>query len=118
MTWTAVAPGTAGNGIAIQLFTQAPTPSQPISITVAGSTIIIGLGTDGAGVANSTFATISAALNANAAAAALVTTTISGAFPNTLFKATYFGELQGILSGGGGSAFTFEINFEGIEVIR
>ena len=85
---------------------------------MAGSNITIGLGTDGAGVANSTFATIKAALDANAAVTALISTAISGGLPNTLFNYTYFGERRGILSGGGGSAFTFEINFEGIEVIR
>lgn len=72
ITWTAVAPGAAGNSITVALVNPG-TNTAALAVTVTGTAIVVSLETDGAAAAVSTAAEVMAAVQASAAASALVT---------------------------------------------
>ena len=69
--------GTAGNADSIQLIVPVA-PNVPLSVAVAGPAVQVTLATDGASVITSTLADVAAAVNSNAAAAALMGAIASG----------------------------------------
>ncbi len=69
ITWTARAPGTAGNAITVTLV--ASGTSTPLSVEVAGQSITVHLATDGGGQPMSTAAAVVAAVTAHAGASAI-----------------------------------------------
>jgi len=75
ITFTAVPPGAAGNGILI-VATVPAAINQPLTITVVARTITISLATDGGGGNASTVTQVAAAINANTQASQLVTATV------------------------------------------
>lgn len=103
LTITAVAAGTAGNGIVIQA--SAAGLNTPLSISVIGTDITVNLATDGAGFAISTFQEVADALNASAPAAALITASLSGTNPGEVMDPAIFGELGAVTQGGGTGSF-------------
>lgn len=78
LTWTAKDLGFAGNGISVALVDPAGN-NQAIAVNVADNNISVSLATDGAGAITSTAANIITAIEANAAANALVSVANTGA---------------------------------------
>lgn len=70
--WTAVTPGTGGNAITVALADPIGN-DQPLAITVTGAAISVSVATGPAGAIVSTAAEVAGAVNAHAAASALVT---------------------------------------------
>lgn len=77
VSFTAVTPGAAGNGIQI-VFANPGSADQPLSISVAGNTITVNLATDNSGNIKSTVDDIVAAINADSNANNLVTASGTG----------------------------------------
>jgi hypothetical protein len=75
--FVAVAPGVAGEAAQIAIVDPAGN-NQALSVTVVGSAVTVHLATDGSGNLTSTFAEIANAVNASAAAAAIMTATAFG----------------------------------------
>lgn len=74
ITWTAKAPGTGGNAISVALINPG-TNNAALAVTVATNDITVNLATDGSAAIASTAAEVLAAIEASAAASALVTVT-------------------------------------------
>lgn len=72
LTYTATAPGAAGNNISIK-YRDPGAPDAVLQVSVSGTAITISLATDAEGVVTSTATLIAAAVTASAAASALVT---------------------------------------------
>ena len=72
LTYTAKNEGFAGNSITVQYVAGGPV-NRALSVSVSGNAITVTPATDGAGVINSTATAVRNAVNANTAAAALVT---------------------------------------------
>ncbi len=75
ITVFANAHGTSGNGITVT-FVKAGAPSSPTSVSVAGNSITVTLGTDAANNINATLQDVVNAINGDAAASALVTASL------------------------------------------
>lgn len=71
LTYTALVPGTAGNGIAVQYIDPAGN-DKPLAVNVVGSAILVSLATGPAGAITSTAGDIATEIAATPAAAALV----------------------------------------------
>lgn len=67
--------GTGGNATTIQLVDPGA-PNVPLSVAVVGAAVTVTLATDGASVLTSTWADVAAAINGNAAAAALMSAVV------------------------------------------
>lgn len=98
ITYSAVAFGAAGNAVTIALLDPG-LPSQALSVTVSGSAISVHLATDGGSLITSTATDVVAAIQASAAASALVTVSGSGLTALVALAATH-------LAGGLDAVFT------------
>lgn len=76
LTFTAVASGAGGNAITVE-YVDPGAANSPLAVSVSGSAISVQLATDGGSVITSTASQVMAAVNANAAAAALVAVTLA-----------------------------------------
>ncbi len=76
LTFTAVPPGTAGNGIAI-IYSDPSANSSPLSVSVSVRTITVSLETNGSGTIISTASEIMAAVNADQGAARWVSAALA-----------------------------------------
>jgi hypothetical protein len=74
---TALQQGTAGHDITVQII-KPGVANSPLSVTVIGRSIVVGLSTDAGGATTSTAQQVAAAINASPASAALVSASASG----------------------------------------
>jgi len=109
LTYTAATSGVAGDSIEIELLDPGGN-SEPLTISVSGTTITASLATDGGGLITTTATLLQAALAANAQVAALVTVTGSGGSALTALAAT---PLAGGVDYAGSGAGIHEINLTG-----
>lgn len=79
ITWTAKEPGTGGNAITVTLTNAGATKALVVDVANNGTDITVQLGTDGSSVITSTAQAVIDAVQANAAAAALVDVVNTGA---------------------------------------
>ena len=77
ITWTAIAPGTDGNSISVELIDPSAN-NAALSVSVSGTDITVNLATGPTGTITSTAAQVMAAIAASSEAAALVTTADTG----------------------------------------
>lgn len=102
--YTAIAAGALGNEISVR-YRNPGINSAPLTVSVIGKAITISLATSVAGAITSTATTIKAAVDANTAAAALVTTTHAGGSTGSgIIAATVAGSTR-FLTGGTDEAF-------------
>lgn len=101
ITWTAVAPGLAGNGITVQLIAFGASPVPVVNVVGTAITVTVP-SSDATGISSVTLQAIINALNADVGASALITTTGDGS-PSTCFP--QLGEITPTYTtaGGGGS---------------
>jgi hypothetical protein len=116
--FTAVAAGSAGNAVSVTIFDPG-TPNAPLTVAVIGSALVVGLGTDAAGVATSTVQQMVAAISAHptspasasvlagtgtAPAGMLAQTSLAGGGLQQLINQY---QVAGVKHGGGRSPFGF-----------
>ncbi len=107
VTYKAVTPGTAGNGIRVRHVVAGN--STPLSVSVSSLDITVNLATDPGGAATSTATQVAAAVTAHGPAAALVTAVVTGNGSGVALAAGYT-NLVGGIDGGSAAALKSQID--------
>jgi flagellar hook protein FlgE len=99
LTFTAVDYGGEGQNISLT-YLDPGAANQPLSVSVSGDAITVSLATDAGGTITSTGADVLAALNGDASASALITTSLASATGTGLVPAMAASNLTGVTEGG------------------
>jgi len=111
ITWTAVAPGTDGNSIAVALIDPSANDAA-LSISVTGTDIVVNLATGPTGTITSTATEVMAAIAGNADASALVTVADTGASDGSSAVAAVAASNLTSGAASGGTTYTAGTDYE------